>query len=79
MGGAEHRSEIKEKQRTERHVRARRPTSIQIWCGVISGGHGIGWLSSEAARGSASTWVSENRPIFSSTVICHAPAISRMN
>lgn len=39
----------------------------------------MGWLSSEAARGSASTLASENKPIFSSTVICHAPAISRMN
>lgn len=54
-------------------------TSSHMWWGVISGGHGIGWLSSEAARGSASTWVSENKPFFSSTVICHAPAISRIN
>ncbi|TNN54426.1 hypothetical protein EYF80_035335 [Liparis tanakae] len=55
------------------------PTSIQMWCGVTSGGQGTGWLSSDAARGSASTLASENKPIFSSTVICQAPAISRMN
>lgn len=54
-------------------------TSIHIWWGVTSGGQGAGWLSSDAARGSASTWASENKPIFSSTVICHAPAISRIN
>ncbi len=54
-------------------------TSIQSKCGVALGGRGSGWLSSEAAKGSASDSVSENKPIFSSTVICQAPAISRMN
>ncbi len=54
-------------------------TSIQSECGVTLGGRGSGWLSSEAAKGSASDSVSENKPIFSSTVICQAPAISRMN
>lgn len=46
---------------------------------MTSGAQGVGWLSSETARGPASTLVSENNPIFSSTVICQAPAISRIN
>lgn len=46
---------------------------------MTSGAQGAGWLSSETARGPASTLASENRPIFSSTVICQAPAISRIN
>lgn len=54
-------------------------TSIQRKWGMTSGAQGVGWLSSETARGQVSTLVSENNPIFSSTVICHAPAISRMN
>lgn len=54
-------------------------TSIQRECGVTSGGRGTGWRSSDAAKGSASGSISEKRPIFSSTVICHAPAISRIN
>lgn len=54
-------------------------TSIQRKWGMTSGAQGVGWLSSETARGPASTLVSENNPIFSSTVICQAPAISRIN
>lgn len=54
-------------------------TSIQRKWGRTSGAQGVGWLSSETARGPASTLVSENNPIFSSTDICQAPAISRIN
>lgn len=54
-------------------------TSIQRKWGTTSGAQGAGWLSSDTASGPAPTWVSENKPIFSSTDICQAPAISRMN